>query len=205
MLVARSEGQCGNVRPILASNSHSYPSPLCAQLLPCLQSSCTLVHLQLIMILMIDGCGSRPTLKTSHVTVDRRETGKFYPKVPTHRDHFHFSLYLPFSILCLLSFGPFPHFLHFFGLALRVLPPPTTDKKYHRTWPILSDKIAFLPGHRSSVFQHSLLAMFHNPFEAITTSNSSLNLLLSSLVTLLFFSLNFHLQHSCSGPLLFVT
>ena len=25
----------------------------------------------------------RPTLKTSHVTVDRRETGKFYPIVPT--------------------------------------------------------------------------------------------------------------------------
>ena len=28
-------------------------------------------------------CGSRPTLKTSHVTVDRRETGKFYTKIPS--------------------------------------------------------------------------------------------------------------------------
>ena len=35
VLVARSEGKCGNVRPILASNPHSYASPLCAQLLPC--------------------------------------------------------------------------------------------------------------------------------------------------------------------------
>ena len=77
-VVARS---VGNVRPSLASNPHSYPSPLCAQLLPCLQSSCTLVHLQLTVFLMVDGCGSRPTLKTSHVTVDRRESGKFYPEL----------------------------------------------------------------------------------------------------------------------------
>ena len=75
VLLARSEGKCGNVRPILASNPHSYPSLLCAQLLPCLQSSCALVHLQPTMILMVDGFGSRPTLKTSHVTLDRRETG----------------------------------------------------------------------------------------------------------------------------------
>ena len=72
------------MRPMLASNPHSYPSPLCAQLLPCLQSSCTLVHLQPTMILMIDGCGSRPTLKTSHVTLDRCETGWFATKLPTN-------------------------------------------------------------------------------------------------------------------------
>ena len=76
-------GQYGNVRPISASSPHSYPSPLCAQLLPCLQSSCTLVHLQPTMILMIDVCGSRPTLKTSHATLDRGETGEFATVLPT--------------------------------------------------------------------------------------------------------------------------
>ena len=49
----------------------------------CLQSSCTPVHLQPTVILMTDGFGSRPTLKTSHVTVDHSETGKIYTIVPT--------------------------------------------------------------------------------------------------------------------------
>ena len=35
---------------------------------------------------MIDGCGSRPTLKTSHVTFDRRETGKIYTSFPSARE-----------------------------------------------------------------------------------------------------------------------
>ena len=72
---AEFEGECRT----LTSQS---PSTLTS----CLQSSCTLVHLQPTMILMIDGCGSRPTLKSSHVIVDRRETGNFYTIVPTYKD-----------------------------------------------------------------------------------------------------------------------
>ena len=72
---AEFEGECRT----LTSQS---PSTLTS----CLQSSCTPVHLQPTMILMIDGCGSRPTLKTSHVTFDRRETGKIYTSFPSARE-----------------------------------------------------------------------------------------------------------------------
>ena len=73
---AENEGECRT----LTSQS---PSTLTS----CLQSSCTPVHLQPTVILMTDGFGSRPTLKTSRVTVDRRETGKFYTEVPTRLPH----------------------------------------------------------------------------------------------------------------------
>ena len=80
-------------------------------------------------------------------------------------------------------------FLHFFGFTFCVLHQPTTENIFFVHVLVFSDSITFLPGHRSSVFQHSLFDDIPQLVFCVMkppSSNSSLSLIHSFLVTLLF-------------------
>ena len=68
-----------------------------------------------------------------------------------------FSLNLPFPTLCLFFSGPLPRLLHFFALpSLSSLSKLLRKFSSFTDGLVFSDFCAFLPWHRSSVFQHPL-------------------------------------------------